>query len=93
MIKDSIFSYDKLAHFIVSTIIVVGVGIIGLDVFKWSMSTSLLVGDIVALMVGIGKEVYDSRNRGFFSFLDLVADALGIAAASVTVIYFLSKGV
>lgn len=90
--KDPIFGFDKLAHFIVSTIIVVGVGIIGLDIFKWSTQTSLLVGDIVALIVGIGKEVYDSRNKGFFSMLDLLADVLGITIASIAVLAWIPQG-
>lgn len=49
---------------------------------------SLAIALPVAAAAGIGKETYDRRRGGRFSARDLVADALGIAAA-----YFLLREV
>lgn len=42
---------------------------------------SLRIAVPVAAVVGIGKEIHDRRRGGIFSARDLVADAVGIAAA------------
>lgn len=43
--------------------------------------TALRVAVPVGAVAGIGKEIYDRRRGEHFSVRDLVADALGIAAA------------
>ena len=49
---------------------------------------ALTIAIPVAAVAGIGKEVYDRRRGERFSVRDLVADALGVAAA-----YFLLREV
>ncbi|HSJ09075.1 MAG TPA: DUF2279 domain-containing protein [Longimicrobiales bacterium] len=45
--------------------------------------TALAISIPLAAAAGVGKELYDRRAGTFFSARDLVADALGIAAAFV----------
>ena len=45
--------------------------------------TALAIGAAVTAAAGIGKEVVDVRRGGPFSVGDLIADAVGIAAAWV----------
>ena len=64
-------STDKKLHFLVSLILVLGLWqVIG----WWSIPA--------AILVGIGKEIYD-RNTTGFDKKDLLADAVGILAGLI----------
>ena len=67
--------YDKLLHFSVCFLIALLLfPLIG----WWSIGT--------AVATGVGKEVYDWRDNGHFSWGDIAADLVGTATAILTII-------
>lgn len=60
--------YDLVAHFLVNFLIVILLGLSGL----------LGMGITLAIILSVGKEIWDLRDDGDASFMDLVADSLGI---------------
>lgn len=76
------FEKDKLLHFLVSEIIVMVVDIalrlVGLG--NWAYPIAF----VVALGVGVGKELYDRKTTGYDK-MDIVADFLGAFAGLVLV--------
>ncbi len=62
---------DKIKHFGVCLLLTVLVGCL----------LTPLAGIIVALLTGMGKELYDRMQGGPFDWLDIAADVGGIAAA------------
>jgi hypothetical protein len=60
---------DKIAHYAVSYTIA----------SMLSVFFDLYFACFLALMIGIGKEIYDNATDGTFDFYDLIADTLGIA--------------
>jgi len=66
---------DKLLHFLVSY----GVGLTLIILTK-----EKLLSLFVILIIGLGKEVLDSKQeKNFFSFEDMVANIAGIIAAGL----------
>ena len=66
---------DKQLHFLCSFAILVGVT---------AFTKNIHLGYLTALAFGIGKEWYDSRQKGnYWSWGDLVADVLGITAGII----------
>lgn len=59
---------DKLAHFLVSAMLV----------SLFAIIVGLIWATIIAILLGITKEVLDKIKGGKFDLLDLLADALGI---------------
>lgn len=65
---------DKILHFIVCfCICLILFPLIG----WWSIGT--------AIITGIGKEVYDYKDYGNFSWEDIVADVLGVVCGIVVI--------
>lgn len=67
---------DKLLHFCVSALIAVAVGV----VLPW------WAAGLVALGIGIGKEVWDKYHNGVPSWADFGADALGVLCGMIILI-------
>ena len=71
---------DKWKHFAASAVIEsVGYGIASA---RQGHSASLRIGGGAVIVVGVGKELYDWRTKGQFSFKDFAWDLLGGAAAA-----------
>lgn len=68
---------DKIKHF---------VGCAFLTFVGFLLTGNLIIGAILGLMAGLGKEIYDELYGTGFDGLDLVADVLGIGVS----IFFLS---
>ena len=66
--------YDKKLHFFVCFLITFLLyPLIG----WWSIGT--------AIATGVGKELYDWRDYGLFSWADILADFLGVVVATVII--------
>lgn len=66
---------DKVLHFAVGMVIAI-VAMMGVYYFSNNRLASQLAGFVVAMAVGVGKELYDRKRTGF-DLYDLLADALG----------------
>lgn len=78
--------YDKKIHVFVSFCIA---GVLSAFLAPVPFPTPWLVGlvaFVVAVAVGVGKEVYDRRHGGHFCVWDLVADLLGAALGSLVAV-------
>jgi uncharacterized protein YfiM (DUF2279 family) len=82
---DAWLGEDKFRHFWASYV-VTSFGFAAAVAAEQDRDTALLVGIGAGAAAGIAKELYDRRRGQIFSRRDLVADALGIAAA-----YFLLR--
>lgn len=60
---------DKILHFLAS-------GLIFMIILMFTQSLDWAF--LIAILVGIGKEIYDYYKKGFADFYDVVADLLGI---------------
>lgn len=67
---------DKIAHFAVCFAIVLAAGV-------FRNGWLLLAGVIIAVIISIAKELWDSSASGKFDWIDLAADAIGIVAALI----------
>ncbi len=77
---DPWLGFDKVQHFTVSCLWTLSTQYLLETKLDYSSSQALPLSLGSALLAGIGKEVYDrSKEKGFFSRRDLVADMLGIA--------------
>ena len=73
---------DKVAHFFVCFFATIAVS---LSCFKLGQLSSILCGVFFALGLGLGKEYGDSKATGNkWSWADILADALGIVVAVVS---------
>jgi uncharacterized protein YfiM (DUF2279 family) len=80
---DAWFAQDKVRHFFTSyaaAAFIFGAA----TAADLDSDTGMAVSIGTAGVLGVGKEVHDRRRGGWFSVRDLVADALGLAAAYVT---------
>jgi uncharacterized protein YfiM (DUF2279 family) len=77
--RDPWFGEDKARHFGMSYAITTFTSG-GARLAGAGDAAALPAALVVAGVAGIGKEVYDRRAGGLFSYRDLVADAVGIAA-------------
>ncbi len=75
---------DKVAHFGVSFAITVCVA-----AMTYRSEFCSVIGMTVAILVGIGKEIYDKAKGGKIEVGDLVADLLGAGLAGVSLFPFL----
>jgi uncharacterized protein YfiM (DUF2279 family) len=79
-VKDRWFSGDKFMHFGVSA------AIPGLTYYAYvyRLEQDETQGKIISVsltgLIGLGKEIYDKKTKGHFSWKDLVWDALGLTA-------------
>lgn len=67
---------DKIAHFAVSAFLCLAAG----------RFLPFWAGASIALALGIGKELYDSRTGGKWDWKDLLADLAGVLAATLIMI-------
>lgn len=69
------FPTDKYLHFLCCLIIVAALyPLIG----WWSVGT--------AIATGVGKELYDWKDYGLFSWADIIADIAGTAAGAAIIV-------
>ena len=64
---------DRLLHFLVCAVIV----------FTFAQFAPIWVGILVALVLGVAKEVYDAEFSNGADLMDLLADVLGIIYAVI----------
>src|SRR5437016_6314791 len=80
--RDPWFARDKASHYSVSLALAVGGYETG-AIFSQRPPVRLATGVVVALSVGLAKEVSDRRNGGDSSFRDFTWDAIGTATGVV----------
>lgn len=74
---------DKLLHILVVFCIAALIGALIAHIPPHKEWTTAIVSFIVALLVGIGKEIRDSREKGnHFCVWDIVADIIGAVLGS-----------
>lgn len=83
--SDPLFAHDKYLHFFICAGMAAGAALAvedhQPDDMTWTIALSVPLG------VGLGKEVYDREIKGtFFSWRDLLWDALGAAAGAAVVL-------
>lgn len=67
------FGTDKVAHFSLSAFLCLAI----------SRFLPIWAAIAIVVIVGVGKEIYDSKTGGKFDWKDIVADTLGIVVATV----------
>lgn len=78
---------DKLLHFTCSLILVfVSAGVCNL--FKLDKTITFIISFVLVLIIGIIKEIIDSKRGGKFDFKDLIADFTGIILG-IGLLYFI----
>lgn len=75
-IKQFFSQKDKLQHVVFSMVLTLV--FTALFSINFYFKPSLLIAGGVALFCGIGKEVYDSINDKVASWLDILADLVGV---------------
>jgi len=84
--EDKWYGIDKLLHLFVCMVIMIFVGAVCTD-FGLSKIPVLIIGFWITATVAIAKEVFDSKIGGKWSWLDIYADATGIALGAVIVLF------
>ena len=80
---------DKWAHFLVCLLIATSIGFWVELTFKGDSMVSAIIGCLIALTIGLGKELRDSHVAGdFFSWKDFLADSIGCIFGFVLVLIF-----
>ena len=77
--RDSWFGVDKIKHFFMSAF-VESVTFSGLQAIGANRNTAFAGAISAAAGFAVGKEFYDKRTTGLFSYRDLVWDAAGAGA-------------
>lgn len=80
--RDAWLGADKVKHFLTS-FFVQSVAYSATRATGTGHATSLAAASAATAVVGIGKEVYDRRSYGLFSYRDLTWDAAGAGLATV----------
>ena len=75
---DPWFGSDKAVHFAVSGVLAIGAYHAAMT-FSDSAKARIAYGASVALIAGVGKELWDASGNGNASFKDLAWDVLGAA--------------
>lgn len=68
---------DKVIHLLVCAIIAQNVATYDVTIFHRETIVAAALGVIVAIFIGIGKEVVDFFRNGLFEFKDLKFDCYG----------------
>lgn len=68
---------DKVLHCVLSFVISAILSLVIYAVWMKHPVLSGFIGFIITMLVGLGKEIYDSRRRYGFDCWDLLADAIG----------------
>ena len=82
--RSSIVGEDKVKHFFIAGF-VESMAFAGSQAAGAGHSTARTIGLGTVTGVSIGRELYDRRAKGTFSFADLAWDALGAGAALLVV--------
>ena len=83
---DKWFAIDKLQHFSYSCLISLGCQYVLVNKQNNTEEESLPVSSALSFSAGLLKELDDNRREnGFFSWKDMVANAVGIAVAAVII--------
>lgn len=81
-LKDSFFGRDKGYHFLGSLMSTILIAKSSEDIYDYKLPKQKQAGMAITLSLGISKELIDStKKNNMFSWKDLAADLLGIAAA------------
>ena len=67
------FGTDKIAHFALSAFLCLAI----------CRFLPIWIAVVAAVVVGVGKEIYDSKTGGKFDWKDVIADLLGVISATV----------
>ena len=81
--RDPWLSQDKFLHFSVSAAITGVAYRMNVRTFDMELSTAKTVSISLTSLIGFGKELFDKRTKGHFSWKDLLWDGAGIAAGYV----------
>ena len=81
-ISDRWFAEDKVRHFAMA-FATTSFGHAGARALGADARTATALGAAATVAASIGKEIFDRRVGGIFSYRDLVWDAAGILAAAV----------
>ena len=86
--RDDWWAEDKAKHLAVSTLWTLSTQYVLVAKADWSERNALPVSAASAATVGLAKEVYDRRvgPTAYFSWKDLVADAVGIGIGAAIVL-------
>ena len=83
---DKWFAIDKLQHFSYSCLISLGCQYVLVNKQNNTEEESLPISSALSFTAGLLKELDDDRREnGFFSWKDMVANAVGIAVAAVII--------
>ena len=84
---DKWFAIDKLQHFSYSCLVSLGCQYILVNKNSNTEEESLPISSALSFTAGLLKELDDDRREnGFFSWKDMVANAVGIAVAAVSLV-------
>jgi len=84
MKEDKWLGWDKFGHFFISGFLAGASYSIYHENFNNDKKSSCYFASILALSMGIGKEISDSqKTQNIFSYKDLIFDILGISAGLV----------
>jgi uncharacterized protein YfiM (DUF2279 family) len=86
-IKDKWFSGDKLLHFSASAAITGLTYHFYVNRLNRPEDRGRVYSVSLTALVGIGKELYDKKKKGYFSWKDLVWDGLGLAVGYFVFVY------
>ena len=78
-VHDSWFSSDKFMHFSLSAAIPGFSYYLYADRLNKKEEAGKIISVSLTALLGVGKELYDKKRRGHFSWKDLVWDGLGLA--------------
>lgn len=84
-IKQFFSQKDKLQHIVFSMVLTLM--FTALFSINFYFKPSLLIAGGVALFCGVGKEVYDSINDKVASWLDILADLVGVLLVVIPLIF------
>lgn len=68
---------DKFIHLLICVVIAENIAIYDADIFNRSAIIAATLGVIVAIIIGIGKELIDFFRNGLFDLKDLKFDCYG----------------
>jgi len=82
---DPLFGEDKAQHLLISfsVSVILAVAMLWLHT---ALLIALVVSSFVTILIGVGKEAWDSRSLGCFSIPDIIADLIGIAIGLTLVV-------
>ena len=85
--SDSWTSFDKLQHFTFSFLWVLSTQYILVDKFEIKENDAIPLSITSSALIGISKEIYDARSGRYISKKDLIANTIGILAATIILMY------